>query len=84
MEVQRLLITVSGGQARIIRIREPELQTRNDFWESNPVLDTWTRIEDFPTSPRFGACAAVVGSVAYIIGGYGGIYEQDLWFFLPR
>lgn len=74
----------AGGMIYFGTGLEPELQTRNDFWEYNPVLDTWTRIEDFPTSPRFGACAAVVGSVAYIIGGYGGIYEQDVWVFLPR
>jgi N-acetylneuraminic acid mutarotase len=55
----------------------------NDVWEYDPVLDSWTRIEDFPGSPRFGARAVVIGSGAYIIGGYGGIYEKDMWLFSP-
>ncbi len=55
----------------------------NDVWEYDPVYDSWTRIEDFPGSPRFGARAVVVGSGAYIIGGYGGSYEKDIWMFSP-
>jgi N-acetylneuraminic acid mutarotase len=56
----------------------------NDVWEYDPVPDTWTRITDFPGSPRFGARAYVVGSDAYIIGGgHGGIYEKDMWRFTP-
>jgi len=54
-----------------------------DAWEYDPVYDIWTRIEDFPGSPRFGARAVVIGSGAYIIGGYGGIYEKDMWWFSP-
>lgn len=56
----------------------------NDMWEYDPVSDTWTRIEDFPGTPRFGARAIVNGSDAYIIGGYGGIYEKDMWRFSPQ
>ena len=55
----------------------------NDVWEYDPVSDSWTKIEDFPGTPRFGARAFVYGSEAYIIGGYGGIYEKDMWRFLP-
>jgi N-acetylneuraminic acid mutarotase len=55
----------------------------NDMWEYDPVLDTWTRTVDFPASPRFGARAYVIGSDAYIVSGYGGIYERDMWRFSP-
>ena len=55
----------------------------NDMWEYDPALDTWTRIVDFPGSPRFGARAFVIGSEAYIVSGYGGIYEKDMWRFSP-
>lgn len=58
-------------------------QYLNDVWEYDPVYDSWTRTDDFPGSPRFGARAVVVGSEAYIIGGYGGIYEKDMWRFSP-
>lgn len=63
---------------------EAQSKYLNDVWEYDPVLDTWTRTEDFPGSPRFGARAVVVGSGAYIIGGYGGVYEKDMWLFSPR
>ena len=63
---------------------EEQSKYLNDVWEYDPVLDTWTRTEDFPGSPRFGARAVVVGSGAYIIGGYGGVYEKDMWLFSPR
>lgn len=56
----------------------------NDVWEYDPVSDSWTRLEDFPGTPRFGARAVVYGAEAYIIGGYGGIYEKDMWRFQPR
>jgi len=64
-------------------LAKPQLQYLNDMWEYDPVADTWTRTEDFPGTPRCGARAFVVGSAAYIVAGYGEIYEKDMWRFGP-
>lgn len=56
---------------------------KRDFWEYNPVTDTWTRIVDFPGTARCVARAYVVGSAAYIVAGYGGNYEKDMCRFTP-
>jgi hypothetical protein len=55
----------------------------NDVWEYDPAENKWTRLDDFPGSPRFGARAMVIGNDAYIMTGYGGVYEKDLYRFSP-
>jgi N-acetylneuraminic acid mutarotase len=62
---------------------KPQLQYLTDIWEYDPVADSWTRTEDFPGTPRCGARAFVVGSAAYIVAGYGEMYEKDMWRFSP-
>lgn len=64
-------------------LAKPQLQYLTDIWEYDPVADTWTKTEDFPGTPRCGARAFVVGSAAYIVAGYGEIYEKDMWRFGP-
>jgi len=56
----------------------------NDMWEYDPILNTWTRLDDFPGSPRCGARAVVIGPYAYIMTGYGGTFEKDLYRFFAR
>lgn len=64
-------------------LAKPQMQYLTDMWEYDPVADTWTKTEDYPGTPRCGARALVVGSAAYIVAGYGEIYEKDMWRFGP-
>jgi len=47
----------------------------NDFWEYDPVTDQWTRIIDFPGSPRKDAVAFAINEVGYV--GLGTDYPED-------
>lgn len=62
---------------------KPEQVYLKDFWEYTPGTDTWTRIGDFPGTPRCGARAYVIGSDVYILAGFGEKYENDMWKYSP-
>jgi len=64
-------------------LAKPQMEYQKDMWEYDPVTDTWTRVMDFPGTARCGARAYVVGAAAYIVAGYGGNYEKDMWRFTP-
>jgi hypothetical protein len=43
------------------------------------VKSRWTRLADFPGSPRLDAFCTVVGDFAYVIGGETGVYSDEVW-----
>ena len=61
----------------------------NDFWEYDPVLDTWTQKADFGGIPRENAVGFSISSKGYIGSGaspdypYLSNYDQDFWEFDP-
>jgi N-acetylneuraminic acid mutarotase len=76
--------SLPNGKGYVMMGYANELNTYlKDVWEYDPVEDKWTRLNDFPGSPRFGARAMVIGNDAYIMTGYGGVYEKDLYRFSP-
>ena len=44
----------------------------NDFYEYDPVADTWSQISDFGGSARFGAVAFAINNSGYVGTGYDG------------
>lgn len=60
-----------------------------DFWEYDPVNDTWTRKADFPGGWRDEAVAFVIGNRGYVGTGKGatvagqGNLRNDLWEYNP-
>ena len=54
-----------------------------DFWEYNPLNDTWIQKQDFPGGSRKDAFGFSVNGKGYIGGGYsgvgGGTLPKDLW-----
>lgn len=52
----------------------------NDFWEFDPVSDTWAQLDDFTGAGRFEAVGCSDGSKGYIISGQiKGGYVKELW-----
>lgn len=43
---------------------------QNDFWEYNPINDTWWSIMDVPGTKRYHCVATSNGNIAYILGGF--------------
>lgn len=58
----------------------PEL---NDFWEFDPVANSWRRVADFPGTPRHGAIAFSIKDKGYVGTGYDNSELLDLWEFDP-
>jgi N-acetylneuraminic acid mutarotase len=54
----------------------------NDLWRYDPRDDTWTRVADFPGTPRAFASSFVVGGRAYVTGG-GSFDQIDTWEYDP-
>lgn len=54
-----------------------------DVLEFDPVANTWTKLDDFPGSARYGAVGFSVNGKGYLCGGYDGNYLKDLWQFDP-
>ncbi len=57
---------------------------RKDFWEYDPLLDTWTNKTDFEGSSRQNASSFVINNRAFIIGGQSSSYFfDDIWELMP-
>jgi N-acetylneuraminic acid mutarotase len=55
-----------------------------DMWAYNPVTNTWTRKADFPGGLRDGMFSWVIGTKAYVGGGFDGQYIlNDLYSYDP-
>jgi len=57
---------------------------RNDFWEYDPTLDTWTDKTAFEGAARQDVVSFVVNNRAYVASGRSGSYFfDDIWEFKP-
>ena len=57
----------------------------SDFWEYDPVLDSWTQKANFGGGIRYGAVCFTIGNKAYVGTGadaLGGFYK-DFWSYDP-
>lgn len=54
----------------------------NDFYELIPGSG-WSKIEDFPASPRSFAAGFAIGGRGYVCGGFDFTYRNDFWEFDP-
>jgi len=56
----------------------------NDFWQFDPVLDTFIQKADFPGGPRFEAVGFGIQNFGYISTGFDGINAlKDFWQYDP-
>jgi len=44
----------------------------DDFWEYDPVSDSWTQRASFPAGPRYNTWQFVIDGIAYVGGGNSG------------
>ena len=68
--------TGSAGSTSITRYQ--------DFWEYNPVTDTWAQCTNFGGSARQGAVGFSIGTKGYIGTGEDPGYKQDFWEYDPN
>ena len=54
---------------------------QNDWWEFNPVANSWTRKADFPVSGRTGSWAFTINNKAVVGMGSDGSFADDTWWF---
>lgn len=54
-----------------------------DFWEYDPVQDTWTRKADFGGGPRNAQSSFVIGAKGYVGIGYNNGDYKDFWEYDP-
>ena len=51
-----------------------------DFWQFDPITQSWTQVADFGGGSRSGACAFAIGDKGYVATGYGaGGKTSELW-----
>jgi N-acetylneuraminic acid mutarotase len=50
-----------------------------DFWEYDPAMDLWTRLEDFPGTARRYMSATTLNGFAYVGLGTNGTNFKDFW-----
>ncbi len=56
----------------------------NDFWEYDPILDSWTQIADLPNAPRERGATFVIGDKAYAgLGFTNAAGSRELWEYDP-
>lgn len=80
-----------GGKGYVVGGIGPGGTCRSDVWEYTPGTDTWVQKADFPGGKRAGMGSFVVGSMAYIGGGYDTIDipgfsltpKNDFWQYNP-
>ena len=59
-------------------------QTRlKEFWEYDPILDSWTQLEDFPGGARTATIGFAINGIGYFGMGNTTSQRVDLWAFDP-
>jgi N-acetylneuraminic acid mutarotase len=62
--------------------RDLDKEELKDFWEYNPSNNTWTKVQDFPGTARYGSVAFALGGNGYVGAGYdGNKYNSDFYEF---
>ncbi|MBP9882029.1 MAG: fibronectin type III domain-containing protein [Chitinophagales bacterium] len=60
-----------------------ELNYAKDFWEYNPISDTWTQKADFALTERSYAIGFSLSGYAYVGTGINDDYFKDMWQYNP-
>ena len=67
---------------------DANLTQLNDWWQYDPIADTWTKKNNFPGSKRSGAGGFAVGGKGYVVSGEHfanghGNWVNDVWQYNP-
>ena len=55
----------------------------NDFWEYDPIADTWTKKANFPGAARHDAVGFAINGKGYIGTGWTNTVVNDFWEYTP-
>ena len=55
----------------------------NDFWEYDPIADTWTKKANFPGAARYDAVGFAINGKGYIGTGWTNTVVNDFWEYTP-
>ena len=76
-------IGFSIGQKGYIGMGQKDFEYETDFWEYDPLADTWVQREEFGGVPRIDAVGFSIGQKGYIGTGFSETYVKDFWEFDP-
>lgn len=62
---------------------DKNMNTLNDMWMLNTVLNQWFRLKDFPGAPRYGAFAVVANNSVIVGTGRNRKFLRDVWQYHP-
>lgn len=62
-----------------VRVSDLVYENGKDFWEYDPVTNSWTKKADFGGNARQGAVGFSIGKKGYIGTGNDGILTKDFW-----
>jgi len=71
-----------GNNGYMLTTRYGSNEYQNDFWQYDPVTDTWTQKANFTGEGRVNPAGFSIGSKGYIGTGYGSIdpyFKNDFW-----
>jgi N-acetylneuraminic acid mutarotase len=65
--------------------RDLDVEEMKDFWEYNPLTNTWSSIADFKGTARYNAVGFAIGETGYVGTGYDGdYYRSDFFSYNPE
>jgi N-acetylneuraminic acid mutarotase len=59
------------------------LTYKKDFWEYDPVTDSWSQKADFAGTARYAAADFVINNKGYLVTGNDGSFKKDCWEYDP-
>src|ERR1051326_2569354 len=72
-----------AGLGVYVQISFPNYTFFNDWWEYDPVLNTWTQKNNFPGAARSGAGSVTNNNLGYISMGASFSQYTDVWCYNP-
>lgn len=68
-----------NGKGYLVCGYDTTLTNRNDFWEYDPITDSWLQLPDFPGGARTNLTAFVIDTMAFVGMGYDTGFHYDIW-----
>lgn len=60
--------------------RDLDTEELKDFWEYDPLSDSWSQVADFTGTARYNAVGFAIGGIGYVGTGYDGDYYRSDFF----
>lgn len=65
--------------------RDLDVEEMKDFWQYDPLTNTWSQIAEFPGTARYNSVGFAIGALGYVGTGYDGdYYRSDFFSYDPQ